>query len=101
VIGLTKTVAKEWGRFNIYVNAVACGWIDTRLTRDRGQNESIQRGDEKISLGIPQEMLQMAKFVIALGRAGTAEEAAGAILFLASPLSNYVSAQTLLVDGGR
>ena len=101
VIGLTKTVAKEWGRFNIYVNAVAFGWIDTRLTRDRGQNESIQHGDEKISLGIPQDMLQMAKFVIALGRAGTVEEAAGSILFLASPLSNYISAQTLMVDGGR
>lgn len=101
VIGLTKTVAKEWGRFNIYVNAVAFGWIDTRLTRDRAQNESVQLGDEKISLGIPQEMLQMAKYVIALGRAGNVDEAAGAILFLASPLSNYVSAQTLLVDGGR
>lgn len=101
VIGLTKTVAKEWGRFNICVNAVAFGWIDTRLTRDRAQNESVQLGGEKISLGIPQDMLQMAKFVIALGRAGTADEAAGAILFLASPLSNYVSAQTLLVDGGR
>lgn len=101
VIGLTKTVAKEWGRFNICANAVAFGWIDTRLTRDRGQNETIQQGSEKISLGIPQDMLQMAKFIIALQRAGTAEEAAGAVLFLASPLANYISAQTLVVDGGR
>lgn len=101
VIGLTKTVAKEWGRFNICVNAVAFGWIDTRLTRDRGQNETVLHGDEKITLGIPQDMLQMAKYVIALGRAGTIDEAAGSILFLASPLSNYVSAQTLCVDGGR
>lgn len=101
VIGLTKTVAKEWGRFNICVNAVAFGWIDTRLTRDKDQNEAIVRGDEKIALGIPQDMLQIAKMLIALGRAGTAEEAAGAILFLASPLANYVSGQCLTVDGGR
>lgn len=101
VIGLTKTVAKEWGRFNICVNAVAFGWIDTRLTRDRSQNEVVEREGEKISLGIPQDMLQMAKLIIALGRAGTAEEAAGSILFLASPLANYVTGQCLVVDGGR
>jgi 3-oxoacyl-[acyl-carrier protein] reductase len=101
VIGLTKTVAKEWGRFNICVNALAFGWIDTRFTRDRAQNEVVVRGGEKISLGIPPDMLQMAKMLIALGRAGTAEEAAGAILFLASPLANYVSGQCLIVDGGR
>jgi len=101
VIGLTKTVAKEWGRFNICVNAVAFGWIDTRLTRDKSQNEAIQRSGEKIALGIPQQLLEMSKLLIALGRAGTAEEAAGAILFLASPLANYVSAQCLIVDGGR
>ncbi|MBX9789039.1 MAG: SDR family oxidoreductase [Pirellulales bacterium] len=101
VIGLTKTVAKEWGRFNIYVNAAAFGWIDTRLTRAKSQNEVVARGSEKIALGIPQEMLEMSKLLIALGRAGTAEEAAGAILFLCSPLSNYVSAQCLVVDGGR
>jgi 3-oxoacyl-[acyl-carrier protein] reductase len=101
VIGLTKTVAKEWGRFNICVNAVAFGWIDTRLTRDKAQNETIRRGPDTISLGIPQDMLQVAKLLIALGRAGTPEEAAGAILFLASPLANYVSGQCLIVDGGR
>lgn len=101
VIGLTKTVAKEWGRFNICINAVAFGWIDTRLTRDRAQNEVVEREGEKIALGIPQDMLQIAKLLIALGRAGTAEEAAGAILFLASPLANYVSGQCLIVDGGR
>jgi 3-oxoacyl-[acyl-carrier protein] reductase len=101
VIGLTKTVAKEWGRFNICVNAVAFGWIDTRLTRDKSQDETIQRGEDKIALGIPQDLLQMAKLLIALGRAGTAEEAAGAILFLASPLANYVTGQCLIVDGGR
>jgi len=101
VIGLTKTVAKEWGRFNICVNAVAFGWIDTRLTRDKQQDEAIVRDGERIALGIPQDMLQVAKLLIALGRAGTADEAAGAILFLASPLANYVSGQCLVVDGGR
>lgn len=101
VIGLTKTVAKEWGRFNVCVNAVAFGWIDTRLTRDKAQNEAVVRDGEKIALGIPQDMLQMAKLLIALGRAGTVEEAAGPILFLASPLANYISGQCLIVDGGR
>ncbi len=101
VIGLTKTVAKEWGRFNICVNAAAFGWIDTRLTRDKTQHEVVTREGEEIALGIPQDMLQIAKLLIALGRAGTAEEAAGAILFLASPLANYISGQCLVVDGGR
>lgn len=101
VIGLTKTVAKEWGRFNICANAVAFGWIDTRLTRAKAQNESIQQAGEKIELGMPQDKLELARFIIPLGRAGTVEEAAGAILFLASPLANYVTAQTLIVDGGQ
>ena len=94
-------MAKEWGRFNICANAVAFGWIDTRLTRAKTQNEAIQQAGESIALGMPQERLEMAKYIIALGRAGTAEEAAGAILFLASPLADYISAQTLNVDGGR
>lgn len=101
VIGLTKTVAKEWGRFNICVNAVAFGWIDTRLTRDRAQQETIERGGHAIALGIPAANLEQAAQQVALGRAGTPHEAAGAILFLASPLSDYVSAQVLVVDGGR
>lgn len=100
VIGLTKTLAKEWGRFNIQVNAVAFGRIDTRLTQPKERDEKIRRGEAEIALGIPGERLERTTPLIPLGRAGTIEEAAGAILFFASPLSNYVSGQVLEVAGG-
>ena len=100
VIGLTKTLAKEWGQFNIQVNAVAFGRIDTRLTQPKEKDEKIRRGEAEIALGIPGERLERTTPLIPLGRAGTIEEAAGAILFFASPLSNYVSGQVLEVAGG-
>lgn len=101
VVGLTKTFAKEWGRFNVQSNAVAFGFIETRLTQSKDKKEVIEREGEKVSLGIPDQNRQMASMVIPLGRPGTAEEAAGPILFLASPLSNYVSGIVLEVHGGR
>ncbi|MCI0485039.1 MAG: SDR family oxidoreductase [Blastocatellia bacterium] len=100
VIGLTKTLAKEWGRFNVQVNAVAFGRIDTRLTQAKEKGETIHRADAEIALGIPAERLELTTPMIPLGRAGTTEEAAGAILFFASPLSDYVSGQVLEVAGG-
>jgi 3-oxoacyl-[acyl-carrier protein] reductase len=100
VIGLTKTLAKEWGQFNIQVNAVAFGRIDTRLTQAKEKGESIMRGDAEIAIGIPGERLERTTPMIPLGRAGTAEEAAGAVFFFASPFSNYVSGQVLEVAGG-
>lgn len=100
IIGLTKTLAKEWGQFNIQVNAVAFGRIETRLTQPKERGETIRRGQHEIAIGIPSERLQMTTPLIPLGRAGTPEEAAGAILFFASPLSDYVSGQVLEVAGG-
>ena len=100
IIGVTKTMAKEWGRFNINVNAVAYGFIDTRLTQAKEKHETIERGGTEVELGIPDAMRQMAKNFIPLGRAGTPEDAAGPVLFLASPLSDYVSGLVLLVTGG-
>ena len=100
IIGLTKTLAKEWGRFNIQVNAVAFGRIDTRLTQAKEKGETINRSGAEIALGIPAERLDMTTPMIPLGRAGTPDEAAGAILFFASPLSDYVSGQVLEVAGG-
>ncbi|MFN8500000.1 MAG: SDR family oxidoreductase, partial [Anaerolineae bacterium] len=100
IIGVTKTLAKEWGQFNIQVNACAFGFIETRLTAAKDTGEHVQRGEKDIALGIPEQMRQMAKIMIPMGRAGTPEEAAGAILFFASPLSNYVSGQVLEVTGG-
>jgi len=100
VIGLTKTLAREWGQFNIQVNAVAFGRIDTRLTQPKEREEKIRRGEAEIALGIPGERLERTTPLIPLGRAGTIEEAAGAIFFFASPFSNYVSGQVLEVAGG-
>ncbi|RMG77421.1 MAG: SDR family oxidoreductase [Chloroflexi bacterium] len=100
VIGLTKTLAKEWGRFNIQVNAVAFGYIETRLTQSEAQGAFTEREGEKIKLGIPDHLRQMAQLAIPMGRAGTPDEAAGPVLFFASELSNYVSGQVLEITGG-
>lgn len=100
IIGLTKMLAKEWGQFNIQANCVAFGRIDTRLTQAKERGETIQRGEAAIAIGIPAERLDRTTPMIPMGRAGTPQEAAGAILFFASPLSNYVSGQVLEVAGG-
>jgi 3-oxoacyl-[acyl-carrier protein] reductase len=100
VIGLTRTLAKEWGQFNIQVNAVAFGRIDTRLTQAKEKGETIHRGDKDIAIGIPAARLDATTPMIPMGRPGTPEEAAGAVFFFASPFSNYVSGQVLEVTGG-
>lgn len=100
IIGLTKTLSKEWGLFNIQVNAVAFGFIDTRLTQADDTGDFTERDGKKIKLGIPDTLRQMAFMMIPAGRAGTADEAAGPLLFFASELSNYVSGQVLEVTGG-
>src|SRR6266581_4797445 len=101
ITGLTKTLAKEWGRYNVQVNCVCYGFIDTRLTAAKEQAETLERDGEKVALGVPDAMRQMAPMLIPLGRPGTPEEAAGPMLFLASPLSDYVSGHVLEVTGGR
>jgi 3-oxoacyl-[acyl-carrier protein] reductase len=100
VVGLTKTVAKEWGQFKVNVNAVAFGFIDTRLTQAKVDENTMEKDGETIQLGIPEQMRQMASMLIPLGRPATPEEAAGGIFFLCSPWSNYVHGQTLHVTGG-
>ena len=101
VVGLTKTLAKEWGQFKINVNAVAFGFVETRLTAAKGDENVAEIGGEKVQLGIPEQMRQMAAMVIPLQRPGTPEEAAGGVFFLCSPWSNYVHGQTLNVTGGQ
>lgn len=100
IIGLTKTLSKEWGQFNIQVNAVAFGFIETRLTQADDAGDFTEREGKKIKLGIPDTMRQLAFMMIPAGRAGTPGEAAGPLLFFASELSNYVSGQVLEVTGG-
>ena len=100
VIGMTKTIAKEWGRYNVNVNAVAYGAIGTRLTQATDEKEIIEVQGKKIGIGVPKSFMQGMKMLCPLGRVGTPEEAAGPVLFLASPLSNYVSSEVLIVSGG-
>ncbi len=101
VVGLTKTLAKEWGQFKINVNAVAFGFIETRLTAANDAAETFDKDGQEIKLGIPEQLRQMAAMLIPLGRPGTPEEAAGGVFFLCSPWSNYVSGQVLNVTGGQ
>ncbi len=101
VIGLTKTMAKEWGRYNVNVNAVGFGLIETRLAQPltSGQSEIEMKG-HKIQIGVQQSMLDSIKKACPLGRLGTPDEAAGAVLFFCSPLSDYVTGEVLICGGG-
>ena len=101
VVGLTKTLAKEWGQFKINVNAVAFGYIETRLTASKDDENVMEIDGEKVQLGIPDQLRGMAAMLIPLGRPGTPEEAAGGVFFLCSPWSNYVHGQTLNITGGQ
>mgnify|MGYP000381954094 CR=1 FL=1 len=101
VVGLTKTLAKEWGQFKINVNAVAFGFIETRLTASKDEANTMEIDGQEVQLGIPDQLRGMASMLIPLGRPGTPEEAAGGVFFLCSPWSNYVHGQTLNITGGQ
>jgi 3-oxoacyl-[acyl-carrier protein] reductase len=100
--GLTKVLAKEWGRYNVNVNSVGFGLIDTRLIQpiDKNAPPVIDVAGRTIPVGAPPAFLDAAKAACPLGRLGTTEEAAGAVLFFCSPLSDYVSGEILVVSGG-
>jgi len=103
VIGLTKTIAKEWGPFGVRANTVAFGTIQTRLTAPKEEGAVIEYNGKKVALGIPGAQIHSgaeAYSNIPLRKAGTPDDAAGAVLFLASPLASYVSGHTLEVTGG-
>ena len=101
VVGLTKTLAKEWGQFKVNVNAVAFGYIETRLTASKEESNTMEIGGKEIQLGIPDQLRQMGSMLIPIGRPGTPEEAAGGVFFLCSPWSNFVHGQVLNVTGGQ
>jgi 3-oxoacyl-[acyl-carrier protein] reductase len=101
LIGATRTLAKEWGRFRVNVNCVAFGYIDTRLTqRFEGQPATIDVKGQQHKVGLDARMIDALTPTIPLGRAGTPEEAAGAVYLFCIPESNYVSGQVLVCDGG-
>jgi len=102
IIGLTKALAKEWGRYDATVNAVAFGYIQTRLTTplQEGESGEIEVQGRKVKVGIQGGRLAALNQMIPLGRGGTPEEAAGAVYLFCSPDSDYVSGQCLVVNGG-
>jgi len=105
VVGLTKTVAKEWGHLAIRCNAVAFGFVDTRLTRPQeAQEEAIEIDGRELLLGIPRKVRDLLDRDIGqripLARPATVEEAAGGIVLIASPLASYITGHVLEVTGG-
>ncbi len=101
IVGLTKTIAKEWGRYNVTVNAVGFGIIDTRLTRPMESAETnIAIGERQVHVGMQSQVREEAERTIPLGRMGTAEDAANAVFFFCSPLSDYVTGEVLVCGGG-
>jgi 3-oxoacyl-[acyl-carrier protein] reductase len=101
VLGLTRTMAREWGRYNVNVNAVGFGLIQTRLVQPATPADAtLERRGSQIRLGVPPDSLAALKQEIPLGRLGTPEEAADAVLFFCSPLSDYVTGELLICGGG-
>ncbi len=100
--GMTKALAKEWGRYKVCVNSVAFGFIKTRMTEvSAGEGTTLQIDGRTLRVGISEFMAKNAASIIPLGRAGTVAEAAGAVYLFCIPESNYVSGQVLLCAGGR
>ncbi|MGI8990313.1 MAG: SDR family NAD(P)-dependent oxidoreductase [Bryobacteraceae bacterium] len=101
VIGLTRTLAKEWGRYNVNVNCVGFGLIETRLIQPLNKEcATIEVHGREIPVGVQPKVLEAVKGMSPLGRAGTADEAAGPVLFFCSPLSDFVTGEVLICSGG-
>ena len=102
VIGLPKALAKEWGRYNVNVNCVAFGLIQTRLTQPlNSDGASINIEGTEIAVGIQQGRINASLSSIPLGRAGTPEDAANSVYLFCIPESDYISGQTIVCGGGH
>ena len=101
VIGMTKTLAKEWGRYKVNVNCVAFGLIETRMTEAFDEKPNlVQVGEHEVAMGVPPSFLESMKRTIPLGRAGTPDDAANAVYLFCIPESDYISGEVVLVSGG-
>jgi len=101
IVGATKALSKEWGRYKVNVNCVAFGFIRTRLSEsDIRDNATVEIEGRKIKIGVNQDLIASAEHAIPLGRLGTPEEGAGAVYLLCLPESNYISGETLVCSGG-
>ncbi len=101
IVGMTKSLAKEWGRYNVTVNAVGFGLIDTRLIKPMDDAETaIAIGERHVRVGMQAQVREQAAKMIPLGRLGTPDDAANAVFFFCSPLSDYVTGEVLVCSGG-
>jgi 3-oxoacyl-[acyl-carrier protein] reductase len=100
VIGLTRVIAKEWGRYNVNVNCVGFGMIDTRLIQPLTSGSNIDVKGRAIPVGVQPKVMDTLTSLAPLGRKGTVDEAAGPVLFFCSPLADYVTGEVLIVSGG-
>ncbi|SFO47930.1 MULTISPECIES: SDR family NAD(P)-dependent oxidoreductase [unclassified Variovorax] len=100
IVGMTQTLAKEWGRMSVTVNCVAYGLIKTRLTGNAAEGGTAHIDGRDIKVGVNPDLMAAMERGIPLGRGGTPEEAAGAVYLLCIPESDYVSGQTLVCSGG-
>lgn len=101
IIGMTKTLSKEWGRYNVNVNCVAFGLIQTRMTQPVGSGDAVAKiGEREVKMGIQPEFIDFMNKMIPLGRGGTPEEAAGAVYLMCIPESDYISGEVVLASGG-
>lgn len=100
IIGLTRALAKEWGRYRVNVNAVGFGLIETRLIQPMGGDSAITVKGREIRVGVQPALLEKIIAASPLGRAGTVEEAAGPVLFFCSPLSDFITGEVLMCTGG-
>ena len=100
IVGMTQTLAKEWGRMNVTVNCVAYGFIKTRLTVSAAGDATANIDGREIKVGVNPDLMAAMERSIPLGRGGSPEEAAGAAYLFCIPESDYVSGQTLMCSGG-
>lgn len=102
LIGMTRTLAKEWGRYRVNVNCVAFGFIQTRMTQAwNPESAPVAVAGREIRYGVqPATLAALEADQIPLGRLGTPEEAAGGVYLFCSPESNYISGQVITVGGG-
>jgi 3-oxoacyl-[acyl-carrier protein] reductase len=100
VIGLTRVLAKEWGRYNINVNCVGFGLIETRLIQPLTADSAIDMKGRSIQVGVQPSVLDALTKMSPLGRKGTVDEAAGPVLFFCSPLADFITGEVLIVSGG-
>jgi 3-oxoacyl-[acyl-carrier protein] reductase len=101
LVGMTRSLAKDWGRYNVTVNCVAFGFVETRLTQTFEKDvPEIAIGGRKLKVGLDEGQAALFRQLIPLGRAATTEEAAGAVYLFCLPESDYISGEVIAAAGG-